>query len=784
MAVAVEFPTLEVRTPIGTRSIRLSAPVYRLGRHPDNDIVVDLPTVSRFHLALERLGTDYVLRDTSTNGTFQGGTRVSEVRLVKAMDFEIGTRAEDKVWLAFRPVSSRRDGAADQGRNVTSLHARSSLSIGRDPDSDLTIEDPLCSRHHARLERRPNGLWIVQDLGSSNGTFVNSRRIDHATLERGAVLQIGNTRLIFDGNQLHPEPGRGAGGTRVDARDLTKVDDQGRVLVDRVCFSIAPGEFVAVLGVSGAGKTTLLGAINGLRPATRGDLWLDGISFYAHRDAFRHTTGYVPQEDIIHRELTVERALWYSGRLRMPSDTSSSELARRVTTVLDEVGLSARRTAPIARLSGGQRKRVSIAVEIMTRPPLLLLDEPTSGLDPGLDKQLMTLLHGFSDSGQTVAVVTHAVANINLCDHVLFLAGGGRLAFFGGPAEARVYFNTDDFAEIYRKVETEKDPSTWRDDFEHSTYFYKNVVSRLPAAVSVEPMNGLAARSSATVTRPPRRPVLRQFAVLTQRYFEIVARDRGNLVFLLGQAPIVAGMLWVVAGRQDLVDAADPIKAHKLLFLMACAAAWFGIINSVRELVKEAAIYQRERNIGVSIGAYIASKMAVLTLVAIVQTALLVSVVALRFEMPGASIVLPATGEMYVTLLLTSVAGCAFGLALSSMTVSSDRAMSLTPLLLIPQIVFAGMVFKLDGAAEGLAWLTATHASLQGLSASARLGVDPHGQILGDATRTPEYVLTRWGTLLGLIAVGLLVTALSLRVRDREGPLLVRLAHALVPGLS
>jgi ABC-type multidrug transport system ATPase subunit/pSer/pThr/pTyr-binding forkhead associated (FHA) protein len=763
MAVTLAVhPTLEIRDTAGARrQVALTAASYRLGRHAENDVVVDSQIVSRFHLVFERGPGGYEVRDTSANGTWVDGQRVSTLLLKGPTELRLGVPGQPQIVLIYQPAVLQSSQPASFG--AIALAGRETIVVGRDAACDLVLEDPVCSRRHALLERSPGGTWSIRDLDTTNGTYLDGSLIHQAELQPNATVVLGNTTLVFDGATLRSPPWALPGaGLRLDARSLVRQDDRGRRLLDDVSFSVLAGEFVAVLGGSGAGKTTLLGALNGLRPPSSGDLLFNGLSFYRHRAAFRSAIGYVPQDDIIHRELTVYSALVYAGRLRMPSDTDHDELERRVATVLADVGLTERRSLQISRLSGGQRKRVSIAVELLTRPPLLLLDEPTSGLDPGLDRQLMQLVDGLAAAGQTVVMVTHAVGNVDLCDRVLFLSPGGRVAFFGTPAEARDFFATDDFAEMYRSIDAETDPAAWRTRFEASAYYADNVVARRDA-LTAESRPGVPRSTTGSPPTAPHRPALRDLRILSQRYLEIVTRDRGNLLFLVGQAPAVAAMLWLVSDPRALVDPALWLDAQRLLFLMACAAAWFGIINAVREIVKEGAIYQREHSVGIGAGPYVASKLVVLGLLAMLQIVLLVGLVALRFELPRSGVVLPGGLEVYVTLLLTAVVGMAFGLALSAVSSSPDRATSLTPLLLIPQIIFAGVVFKLDGVAANLAWVTATRPAVQALATSAGLKLDPQGQPVDPSSQDAGYLIGRWLVLLALMAVGILIATARLR---------------------
>src|SRR5205085_5528637 len=209
-----------------------------------------------------------------------------------------------------------------------------------------------------------------------------------------------------------------------------------------------------------AGKSTLMDALNGLRPAQEGKVLYNGQDYYRNLAAFSTQLGYVPQDDIVHRDLTVERALYYAAKMRLPSDFTNAQIEQRINEVLEDVEMTGRRKLLVSKLSGGQRKRVSIALELLADPSIFFLDEPTSGLDPGLDRKMMSLLRKLADKGHTIVLVTHATNNINSCDYVCFLAQGGRLAYYGPPSDAKKFFNKDDFAEIYTVLESQDTDST------------------------------------------------------------------------------------------------------------------------------------------------------------------------------------------------------------------------------------------------------------------------------------------------------------------------------------
>ena len=330
------------------------------------------------------------------------------------------------------------------------------VTIGRERDNALVLDHPQVSAYHARVAHE-HGTYRITDLDSTNATYVNGLCITSQALQSGDVIRVGPYKLIYDDGllTLYDE----SGSVRIDALDLVQIGTSAAVLLDDISLCIPPRSFVALVGASGAGKSTLLDALSGLRPAVRGSVLYNGQDFYQHRAAFSQQIGYVPQDEIIHRDLTVERALYYAAKLRLPSDFSPAQITQRIDEVLDDVEMRHRRSLLIKQLSGGQRKRVSIALELLANPSVFFLDEPTSGLDPGLDRKMMLLLRKLADKGHTIILVTHATSNINVCDYVCFLAQGGRVAYYGPPEDATTYFEQPGFAEIYSVLEpTNEDP--------------------------------------------------------------------------------------------------------------------------------------------------------------------------------------------------------------------------------------------------------------------------------------------------------------------------------------
>lgn len=657
------------------------------------------------------------------------------------------------------------------------------ITIGRLSDNMLVLDSQQVSGHHARLER-VNDTYRLTDLHSTNHVYVNGHRIKRKELVPGDQIRIGPFQLTYTGTHLLAKDE--SMGIQVDAIHLKQVGPRRTLLLNDISLDIPARSFVAIVGGSGTGKTTLLNALSGLKPASEGLVLYNGQDYYHNLEVFNTQLGYVPQDDIIHSNLTVRRALYYAARLRLPKDLTYAQIRRRINEVLEDVEMAHRQHTLVRKLSGGERKRVSIALELLANPSIFFLDEPTSGLDPGLDRKMMLLLRKLADKGHTIVLVTHTTLNIQVCDYVCFLARGGRLAYYGPPEEAKSYFQTHDFAEIYMALEpTEEQPDVAREAeerFKHSDYYQKYVAQPLtegPAARAV-----LLAPSE-PITLPRHGHPWQQFLLLSQRYLALLKNDLGNLLLLLLQAPIIGLILWFLASsttftptsiatcptRANILATSGPIvsincsrvvdilksplgnlitqqlhmskvqvlqsfiipgsgaDAQTILFIMGFAAIMFGCINGAREIVKEVPIYRRERMVNLGIGPYIMSKVVVLGILCLLQSAILVYMVNLKAPLHQ-GIFLPVQLEIYITLALASLAGLMLGLTISTIAPNTDRAVSFVPLVLIPQVIFSGMLFELSspvlqiiGALFPMRWAMAGMGSSVGLHPD-KLGVD------------------------------------------------------------
>ena len=855
-------PQLRIQLPgRAEETFVIARPRVTIGRDPGNDLVLDSPIVSRRHAELEVRDDAAVWRDLgSANGTAVNGRVISEQTLRDGDIIRIGDAQGNSVGLIFcRPSTGPAMGTIQLGRQE--LGQAAVFIIGRDPSANLQLDHPTVSRLHAEVRPSPTGP-LLRDLGSSNGTFVNGELITGPRpLAPRDVVQIGPYKLVYDqAGFAQYTPG---GNYRIDAVGLVRRVSVGggpawlrrgaateRTILRDVSLSIYPREFVALVGGSGAGKSTLLNAMSGFAPAD-GRVLVNGDDLYDNFAAYRSILGYVPQDDIIHAQLPVRNALTYAARLRLP-DATGAEIDDRVAKVLAEVEMGEHADKQVGRLSGGQRKRVSIASELLAEPGLFFLDEPTSGLDPGLEKKMMYTMRRLADGGRTVLLVTHATANIDQCTQVAFMADG-RLTYFGPPQEALGFFGATDFADIYTRLSQPAGAvsfptsagsrqqqvlaanpqataaEVWESLYHDSPQYQRYVGDRLQAAGNVSLVGHDRPR------QPAKQKVssLGQFNVLARRTFDLIRRDTGSLVILLAAMPLIGLLLLIMAGRHDLTGQSAPaIRAEiqqaigdarqaenpaddaeqfqgiyqiatstqRLLFMMALAATLLGLFGAAYEIVKEAPIYRRERMVNLRIPPYLASKVVILLGFGLIQCALLLLVMRLRVAFPGDGVVLPAALEMYVTLVLATLASIALGLLVSAVVRSQGTVIYIILVVLFMQIIFAGAIFEIPAAARPLSYLTTTRWTLEALGSSVDIerlnaqgggclepeqalpvGLSPAAEGYCDEGQTalppaltfnvnydhsPSHLLFTWLVLLGFAAVFLVLTATIQRRKD------------------
>jgi ABC-type multidrug transport system ATPase subunit/pSer/pThr/pTyr-binding forkhead associated (FHA) protein/ABC-type multidrug transport system permease subunit len=760
--------------------------VIRIGRSKENDVVIPHETVSSRHARLTIDNGRLWLEDLgSTNGTFVGSTanRITKMEVQHSDVIYLGSAA-----MLVSDLTGDVDGGQAAREDVKPRRTSSmglegdNIVVGRDPGCDVPVSDPTVSRRHARI-RRQAGRIFVSDLGSSNGTFVNGRRISgEVEVRPGDTIALGSYTFRITDKAVEQEDFRGD--VTIEVRDVA-VDAGPKRLIDGISFTIRPGEVVGLMGPSGSGKTTLMSAINGYQQPTTGFVLFNGLDLYTNYDQFRLQMCYVPQDDIMHAELTVYQALKYTARLRLPSDSTEADIDARIKDVVTRLGLAGTENVLIGSpdqkgISGGQRKRVNIAMELLTDPSVLFLDEPTSGLSSQDALKVMKVIRELANSGKTILLTIHQPSSkvFRMMDHLIVLAkdqGGaspGRLAYFG-PAfpESIQYFTPgaegeDLVPEAVLEGLDNASAEKWVKQYKASPHHQKFVIER--AGRGSPAGHG---RKSFT-----RGQWLRQTITLTWRMFRLkTANKRGFLTFFVQPLVVAAVLLLVFSDtlRQEVSSYARGFadygrRVGMVQFFMVVAALWFGCNNAARELVAERAIYRRERMVNLRIDSYLSSKFAVFGAVCALQCALLLWIVAegCRLRAPGA--------ESFVLLWAACVAGLGVGLTISSAARTSEDAIGLVPLVLIPMIILGGLMISLkdlpNDFTRALAGLMPSRWAFEGmyvLEAGQRERFQGNDMAF---LHFPPADRTEYGVILLILAVMLAtaaaITAWSLKRRD------------------
>ncbi|OBH59859.1 ATP-binding cassette domain-containing protein [Mycobacterium sp. E2479] len=626
--------------------------------------------------------------------------------------------------------------------------------IGRALNNDIVVHDVLASRHHAFLNPTPTGAEI-RDANSINGTFVNGVRVGSAALSDGDVVTIGNVDLVFHDGMLvrRHEAATRAGGLEV--REVNFGVD-GKNLLERVSLVARPGTLTALIGGSGAGKTTLSRLIAGYATPSSGSVTFEGHDIHTEYASLRTRIGMVPQDDVVHRQLTVSQALGYAAELRLPPDTSKADRAQVVAQVLDELGLTEHANTRVDKLSGGQRKRASVALELLTGPSLLILDEPTSGLDPALDLQVMTMLRQLADAGRVVLVVTHSLTYLDVCDQVLLMAPGGKTAYLGPPGQIGASMGTTNWAHIFAKVGADPDEANRR-------FLAQN---RPPPPTRTEAPAELGAQ--------PRTSKRHQFSTIARRQVRLVVSDRAYFVFL-AVLPFVMGALSLTVPGNVGFGYADPVsesagEAGMILTLLTMAAVFMGTALTIRDLIGERPIFRREQAVGLSSTAYLLAKVAVFSTFAIIQAAIATAIVVLGKGPPTRPAVLLGnpTLELFVGVAATCVAAAMMGLLLSALARSSEQIMPLLVVSLMMQMVLSGGMVPVTDRIflDQLSWLVPSRWGYAAQGSTVDLWtVSPGPQSPRDSHF--EHTAAAWLFDMGMLAVLTVAYAALVRWRIR-----------------
>ncbi|MGH9139537.1 MAG: FHA domain-containing protein [Vicinamibacterales bacterium] len=713
--------------------------VIRIGRSPDSDIVLDYPMISWEHARIIERGGQHVIEDLgSSNGTAlnEVRNRISRAALVAGDDVYLGSLKIP----ASRLLSDERVVVGEAAFESVTF-AGQSLLIGRDAQCDHRIDHPMVSWHHARLSRTAQGL-IVEDLGSLNGTFVDGRRITASVaIVAGQEIEVGGVRFqLLESGALHRRDNQG--NVSIQAVDVVVTTPGGSRLLDPISLTVYPSELVALMGPAGAGKTTFLKALNGYTPPSQGHVLFNGADLYQSYDLFRQQMGYVPQDDIVHAELTVREALYFCARLR--TDLSDAEIDERTDTILEALGILDKKHSLIGSperkvLSGGQRKRVNIALELISDTPVLFLDEPTSGLSSYDAAGVVDLLKRLSLTGKTIVATIHqpSVDVFRKFDNLIMIsrdAGGcGALAYFG-PAypDSIQFFHDQPAATAPARGQHDDMPlspemlltglasattSEWSARFAASRYRQQFVDDRA--------REGSDRRDASQTTG--RRFGFRQWLTVTRRSLLLKMRDRAQLVILLLQAPLFGSLIVMVFGRirnpapmaaapalvsPEAMQSFAELGANLLgiHFLMVVAAIWFGCNNAARDIVGEWTIFQRERMVNLKLPSYVFSKFTIMVGLCLLQCLALLTIVHVACNLQG------HYWQSAAVLMLSSLVGAALGLAISARSSTTESAIALLPVVLLPVIALGGgirAIYKIPEPARTLSAVVPSRWALE-----------------------------------------------------------------------
>ena len=672
---------------------------YLIGRDEECALFIDSSKVSRRHARLFFKNGNWVIQDlNSSNGTFAKGKKLNELILKENLKIHVGGDGLNVLTISFLDKNVKLEKNLDATRQVSvvnfeqdapidikgRIRLQKQLRIGRDPLNDWVIDSPNASRMHAEILQNGSNFELV-DLKSTNGTFVNGLKVSRATLNPGDEIAIAGIKRTFTYNGL--EPVAGVVGTDIRIKNLSyRVGN--KTLIDKVNLNLGPRTLTAIIGPSGAGKSTLLALLAGrLKPAS-GAVEMNGYDFEKNYQYLSKELGLVPQSDILHTNLTVSEALKFGASLRLPDDSTKADRQSRVEYVMEKLELSERANLRIDKLSGGQRKRASIGLELLTSPQVLLLDEPTSGLDPGLDAHVMETLRTLADDGQTVVVVTHSVDNLDYCDNVVLLAAGGKLIYSGPVSSVFKQLGKKSWAEVFRLLA--------------SPEAYALAIDKHDSPIDSRQLIGELDTS--------KKSKFKQISTLTKRYLKVITADRFYLS-LLTIIPVLIGLIAFVAGskygfgggyKSDYGYQVNPYAQGTILILIL-GSVFIGLATSIQEIIKENAIRVREQAVGIGASSYLLSKLIVLCLIILIQMIIFVTIV--LFGRPVSASGLLISNSRLEIIMICSILGISamvFGLMISSLLTSNEQAMPALVGATMVQVVLSGALPLSSSAALDL----------------------------------------------------------------------------------
>ena len=636
--------------------------------------------VSRNHLQIiyQEQGVLHIQDLDSTNGTYLNGIKLKISQSLKHKDKIQLAGVNDILIVVEKPLTS--DTLNPQKNIVDILKTKKTIFLGRGTNCDIVLNHGTISKVHASITLTPNNGYQIKDLGSTNGTYVNGRKIKTVeTIDFKDNIFIGRHQITLEApsKNLSDE-------LAITAIGIEKTYSNGVKGLKKMDLSIPSKSIIAIMGPSGCGKSTLLKALNGDTPPTKGKVFLFNLELSENWQYLKTQIGYVPQDDIVHQQLTVEQCLYFTAKLRL-DNLSDQYIDKKIDQVLEDLNILEKKKNLISNLSGGQRKRVSIAVELMTDPLIMFLDEPTSPLDPQTVEDFLDIMKKLSERGTTVLMVTHKPEDLGYMDEVIFMAEGGNIVYQGDTNKYKEYFNVKSVVSVFSQI-SGKTAEIWI-----RKYLNPRVLGSNSGFDFV--------KSTSEVSS------IEQFSWLSKRYFKIKLNDRLNSSLLLAQAPIIALLICLIYEEVE----------SGFLFMIAISAIWLGAQNAAREIVSEQAIYKRERMFNLKILPYIFSKISVLSFFSIIQSAIFILILSIYYNSSDKIVDINRPFVLFLWMIFLSISSTFLGLLLSSIVRTSERAMTILPLILLPQIMLAGVISKISSkAVEFISYFTLSRWGVEG----------------------------------------------------------------------
>ena len=630
----------------------------------------------------------------SSNGTYLNGIKLKAGNTYSLnLKDQVQLAGVSGIIISVGSENTQSKGLEDQKNILELFNNTDMIIVGRDSSCDLRINDTRISRRHASIKKITNDKFLLKDLDSLNGIYVNGSKVNGSrTISKKDNIFLGKYLLKIDGRakDLSDE-------LAISAIGIEKVypnQKKGKKALHKMDISVPSRSLLAIMGPSGCGKSTLLKSLNGESPPTKGKVLIFNQDLISNYEYLKTQIGYVPQDDIVHKQLTVEQSLYFAAKLRI-ANINNDDINIKIDQILSELNISHIKKNLISDISGGQRKRVSIAIELLTDPMLLFLDEPTSPLDPQTIEDFLNILKKLSENGTTVIMVTHKPEDLDYMDEVIFMAdnNGGKIVYYGDSTKYKDYFNVNNAVSVFSQI-SGGNSKKWVDKYSNP-----------------RPLSTTQDKEKILVNKSNQSSV-GQFFWLTYRYFKIKTNDRVNTSIMLLQAPIIAALACLVFNEVTL----------SVLFIMAVSSVWFGSTNAAREIVGELPIYKRERMYNLRLIPYIFSKITVLSLFSIIQSFVFVYILYLNYDNSDYDLFFNNPFSAFIWMSFLTISSTFLGLLLSAIFDTSEKVLAVVPIVLIPQIMLAGLVAKIGSkTVEFISYLTFT-----------RWGIEGFGNIQGD----------------------------------------------------